>query len=180
MENQHRPSVYKNHHPMITAVRTTRRRRILRALLDQPETSERELARSLAGRERNVPAADIPPETVQALRTNLTHVQLPLLEDCALVRWNRAEETITTTDHAAFGDRRFRRLLETDGDDVDVALSGLSDGHRRHLVAILRDSRTSMSRTALARELLRRERGETGFGHVAINHAPPATDQPIR
>ncbi|MFH5797266.1 hypothetical protein [Haladaptatus sp. CMAA 1911] len=149
-------------------MRTNRRRRILRTLLDRSATSERELVRALARNERNVPAADVPSETVQALRTNLTHVQLPLLEDCDLIRWNRANGTIATTDHAAFGDERFRRLLETDGDGVDEALSGLSDGRRRHLIAVLRNSRTPMSRTALAREILRRERGETEFDTVAI------------
>lgn len=152
---------------MVTAVRKNRRRRILRTLIDQPVTSERELVCALARNERNVPAADIPSETAP-LRTNLTHVQLPLLEDCDLIRWNRTDGTITTTDHAVFRDQRFRRLLETDGDGVDEALSGLSDRYRRHLIAILRDSQTPMSRTALAREILRRERGETEFDHVAI------------
>ena len=168
MENQHHPNAHENHRTMVTAVGTNRRRRILRTLLDRPVTSERELVRALARNEGNAPAADLPFETVQAFRTNLVHVQLPLLEDCDLVRWDRADGTITTTDHAAFGDRRFRRLLETDGDGVDEALSGLSDGRRRHLIAILRDSQTPVSRTALAREILRRERGETEFDHETI------------
>jgi hypothetical protein len=155
---------------MFIAVGTRRRRAILATLNNETAPlSEQELALTLARSEEKVPGADIPPEKAQEIRTNLYHTHLPLLEDSGLISWNREEGSITTTDHAAFEDSQFQRLLETKSDGVDEALSGLSNTHRRLLIAILRDAQTPISKTTLARETLQLEQSDTEPTQEAMN-----------
>lgn len=155
---------------MFITVGTSRRRAILATLNNETAPlSEQELALTLARSEEEIPGADILPEKAQKIRTDLYHTHLPLLEDSGLISWNREEGSITTTDHAAFEDSQFQRLLEMKSTEVDEALSGLSNTHRRLLIAILRDTQTSMSKTALAREILQSEQSDTEPTQEAVN-----------
>ena len=170
MDTTYRVNERKKRRPMFIAVGTRRRRAILATLNNETAPlSEQELALTLARREEEIPGTDIPPEKAQEIRTGLYHTHLPLLEDSGLINWNREEGSITTTDHAAFEDSQFQRLLETKSDGVDQALSGLSNKHRRLLLAILRDAQTPMSKTTLAQETLQWEQSDSEPTQEAID-----------
>ena len=97
---------------------------------------------------------------MRAVRLDLHHKQLPVLRNSGLVDWDEGTGTVTTTDHRALTDPRFRQLLETEEAGVDDVLFGLSDRRRRYLLSILRDNwetRTAMSRSVLARRIARHE-----------------------
>lgn len=136
--------------PIFERVAAGRRRDILRYLLghDSPVT-DRDVATHLATKAQE-PA-------VQAVHSELVHVHLPALADTGLIEWTRTDETIDTAAHPALDDPRFRLLLEVEADGLDDALSNLADERRRVLLTVLRDARTSLTRTDLARELLRSE-----------------------
>ncbi|WP_266082748.1 DUF7344 domain-containing protein [Haladaptatus caseinilyticus] len=142
---------------MFSAVGTSQRRSILATLNDEDAAmSEQELALRLAEGDQKVPETDVTPE-IQTIHTNLNHAQLPLLEDNGFIEWNQEEGTVTTTDHRAFEDPQFERFLEIEHDEVDDALAGLANKHRRLLLAILRDTQESMSKTALAQKIHQRD-----------------------
>ncbi|MCO8255113.1 hypothetical protein NKF26_15010 [Haladaptatus sp. AB618] len=161
MEKQNRPMEPEVQHPMFAAVETNRRRSTLAILLDRTAaTDERELARLLAATEGGTQVADVSEEDVRAIRLDLHHKQLPVLRNSGLVGWDEGTGTVTTTDHRALTDPRFRQLLETEEAGVDDVLFGLSDRRRRYLLSVLRDNwqnRTAMSRSALARRIARHE-----------------------
>ncbi|GAA5064829.1 hypothetical protein GCM10025751_54960 [Haladaptatus pallidirubidus] len=147
---------------MFSAVGTSQRRSVLATLSDEHSAiSEQELALALAGNNTEVPSTDGSREKIQTIRTNLHHTQLPLLEDSGLIEWNREDETVTTTDHSAFKDPQFQQLLETEGKKVDDAMAGLANKRRRLILAILRETRASMSKTGLARRIYQQENDET-------------------
>ena len=173
MEKQNRTKGTDVQNPMFTAVETRRRRSILGILLDQPTaTSERELARLLAATEEGAPVTDVSADDVRNIRIDLHHNQLPLLRDSGLVAWDDEKGTVSTTNHRALSDPRFRRLLETEEAGVDDVLFSLSNRRRRHLLSILRDNwqtRTAMSRSALAREIARRETDAVNPSHETLD-----------
>lgn len=157
---------------MFIAVGTSRRRSILTTLRDEATPmSERELAHRVARSDRKNSKANVSPEKVEATRIDLRHIQLPLLEDSGLIEWDRERETTTTTNHRAFEDPQFQRLLETKHDGIDEALAGLAHKRRRILLAILRaeGDRASISKTALAQKIYQRENDETGLSQAAID-----------
>lgn len=161
MEKQNRPMEPEVQHPMFAAVETSRRRATLAILLDRTAaTDERELARLLTATEEGILVADVSEQDVQTNRLDLHHKQLPVLRNSGLVDWNEGAGTVTTTDHRALTDPRFRQLLETEEAGVDDVLFGLSDRRRRYLLSLLRDNwqnRTAMSRSILARRIARHE-----------------------
>lgn len=155
--------------PLFTVLRTRRRRSILRHLLDRTTLSERELALALAATERGLPTADVPNEEARDVRLEIRHSHLPVLEDHGLVTWERKEETVTATDHASLADSRFHRLLRVEGEGVDDVLVSLSNERRRLLLAILRDDSAPSSVRELAREIARRETGETSPSRATLD-----------
>ena len=88
------------------------------------------------------------------------HKQLPVYGIAVSSAGTRGPGPVTTTDHRALADPRFRQLLETEEAGVDDVLFGLSDRRRRYLLSLLRDNwqtRTAMSRSVLARRIARYE-----------------------
>ena len=148
--------------PTLRCIAVGRRREILRALLSRGEpATDRELADLLAAADGADPAADEAATERRTVRRNLVHRHLPALEAAGLVARDRDDTTVETTTHPALEDPRFRRLLGLDAENLDEVLSALSHEHRRIALTVLRDGETTMSRTAIAEEILRRETVET-------------------
>ena len=169
MGNQTRTRERETADPIFTAVRSDRRRLLLTLLARTPETSDRELARALTARERGASEESIPTEAVENTLIDLYHIQLPLLEDTDFIEWERDRESITTTDHIALEDPRFQRLLRIEADGIDDVLAELAGTRQRLVLTILRDEKSPMSRTALAREVIRREGDETDPTQAAVD-----------
>ena len=169
IENQYRPNEPEGNSPIFTAVGTSRRRSILASLIDYPTAmSERGLALTLAKNGDEIPETDVSPENARRIRTDLYHKHLPLLEDSDLIEWNREGEIVQTTEHPVFEDPKFRQLVRMEGDGVDEALSELADSRRRVLLAIVRECKRSISKAALAREIIQREE-DTEPGQESVN-----------
>jgi hypothetical protein len=154
--------------PIFTAVRSDRRRSLLTLLARTPEMSERELARTITTVEHGA-SDETPTEAVENTRLDLHHIQLPLLEDTGFIEWERDDESITTTDHVALEDPRFQRLLRTEVPGIDDVLAELADTRQRLVLAVLRDENAPVSRTALAREVIRRENDGTDPTQAAVD-----------
>lgn len=139
---------------VLRSLSDSRRRRILLLLLDRTSpVGLRELATNIAAEERDVPLVDVTRGEVEEVCGDLIHTQLPTLEEPDLVRWNRAEETVTTTDHPALRDPKLQRMIETGRDDVLVALA---NDRRRIILSILKDYEGAMARAELAKEIVAR------------------------
>lgn len=142
-------------HPVFEAIAPRPRRVLLRLLFvkDEPLSEQDVLAH----------LAEVDQETHRERSTGedrtrhsaLFHTHLPALADADLIAWDREEKAVERTSHAAYDDPRFRLLLEAEADDLDLALSTLAIDRRRALLTVLRDAPESMTRTDLARELLR-------------------------
>lgn len=158
--------------PTLECIAAGRRRRILGLLLDRGSpVTERKLATHLAATGREVPVTDELAAEAQSIRTDLVHVQLPMLAGAGLITWDRDGATIGTTGHPALRDPRFRRLLGTDSEGLDTVLSALSHEYRRIVLTVLRRARTAITRTDLAREVIRRETGDAGPESDAVEDA---------
>lgn len=170
MRNQTHTSDSESQNPLFTVVGTRRRRSILKILRDQSAgISEHELARTLTAHEQERTTADIPNDEAGALRRELRHTHLPLLEDYGLATWENEEATITATEHGAFSDPLFQQLLAVESEELDTVLAALSNKRRRRLLAILRDDRTPISQTALARAIAQRETDESAPSQAVID-----------
>ncbi|WP_435156594.1 DUF7344 domain-containing protein [Haladaptatus sp. DFWS20] len=189
METQEHPDEVKTESPIFTALQNSRRRSVLAILIDRnSKLSLRELATTLTTRDRNIPVVYAPPDDTQRIRLDLRHTHLPVLEDCGFITWEPDEELITTTDHVALSDPRFRRILDLGNEEVDAVLAGLANNRRRLLLAILRDRQEPVSRTTLAREIIQWERGnlqppQSTFDEIKISllhtHLPKLGDAGI-
>lgn len=147
--------------PVFTAVANHRRRHILTLLLDRMSpVTEEDLAINLAATEQEKSLLAVTEEEVQSIRTGLTHVQLPALENANLVSWDRTTETVTTTDHPAPQDPKFTRIIETDAHGWDDVLANLAYTRRRIVLSILKDQKAPISRTALAQRITTYETDE--------------------
>ena len=124
---------------------TGRRRRLLSVLAADAPLGERALAARLAAAEAD--EADVDPETVASVRTELRQVHLPVLADLGLLE--RADGRVDVADHPLYDDRRFHRLLEADA-DVDGLLECLADERRRRVLAALLDREEPVAREDLA------------------------------
>ncbi|RBI58754.1 hypothetical protein DMJ13_25800 [halophilic archaeon] len=188
MEKQNEANESRVHDSLFTAVGTRQRRSILTTLLDRTSITERELALAHAATQQDTSMAEVPAETAENSWVELRHVHLPLLADTSLVAWDSEDNTVTTTDHVAFDDQQFQRLLELRNEEVDEALSGLSDGRRRRLLAILREHSTAMSKIALAREMVQQEQDKATVDQATVdatvmslshNHLPKLDDHDL-
>lgn len=161
---------HQSRNPVLEGIAASRRREILGILLDgDTSVTERELATRLATTERGASATDGTTTDVQSVVTELTNVHLPPLEDAGLITRNQDEVTVDTATHPAFEDPRFRLLLDTEADGLDEVLLHLADERRRILLTVLRDTKRPLSRTTLARELLRRETGDPDPDPSVVN-----------
>lgn len=142
--------------PLLAAVKSSRRRRILQILADRVSpVDEEELAIRLAAAERETSLQSVRDEEVQSLRADLRHHQLPMLEKVGLIA--RDGETVTTTDHRVFEDRQTRQLIEAEDDGWDSVIDCLAAERRRIVLAVLEGRTEPMARADLAREVARRE-----------------------
>ncbi|MCU4802716.1 winged helix-turn-helix domain-containing protein [Halobacteria archaeon HArc-gm2] len=148
-------------HPIFAAIESSVRREILHLLLLKgTPVTERHFTIHLTATEPN-PTREGEPADRRSISTSLVHTHLPVLEEAGLITWDRDTSMVETTSHLAYDDPRFHLLLEAEADDLDTALSNLSTDHRRVLLTFLWDAETSITRTDLARELLRSD--ETAF-----------------
>lgn len=106
---------------------TDRRQRVLACLLDEPNLEERELAASLAG----------DGETATT-RIELRQIHLPALAAAGLVEYDRAEATVSASDHPLYDDPTFRRFVRADR-GFERLVDCLADDSRRRVLATLRD-----------------------------------------
>jgi hypothetical protein len=156
--------------PIFTAVEKSRRRSVLKLLIDEDATqSERDLATAVTAMERNIPVADVPSEATRSVHLDLRHAHLPVLADCGFVTIEPNERRVTPTDHIAFTDPRFRQVLALEGERVDTVIAGLANKRRRLLLAILRDRQEPISHTALVRRIIQRERGESERANAVVD-----------
>ena len=130
--------------PVYTAIASQRRRDVLRLL------REHDTPLSVQAVSANLTVKD-----GQTMQTRLMHVHLPRLADAGLIRWDREAATIALGSHPTLDDPRFLSLLEAEADGLSETLAHLAYERRRLLLTILRDAPASMTRTDLARELLR-------------------------
>lgn len=158
--------------PVFEGIAAPYRREILDVLLDADRpVTEQELATHLATAGRRPSGTDLAPAEVGTIRTEVTGLHLPKLEDAGLVAWNGDDATVETTSHPALDDPRLGLLLDAGGEGLDEVLSRLANERQRIVLTALRDARTPMSETALGRELVRRERGETDPDPGAVDVA---------
>ena len=136
-----------------------RRRRELLALLKDHglPLNVRELAIQLAAREKEKSKDDVTQEEMQTVHAELHHVHLPLLDDAALVDWDRSEEAVTTTEHPALHDPQFQRIIETDTTEWDAVIANLTNTRRRIIFSVLADEDGPLSRDELAQEVAARD-----------------------
>lgn len=145
-----------------------RRRRILSILADRDGgVTERKLATRLAVAERGGAPESVSAEEIRRITVQLEHVHLPKLADVGLVRWEGTGESVTPTDHPAYDDPAFRRLVEREGDGWDETVEVLASECRRAVLELLDSGPDSPSRDDLARELAAREAdGEPSVGAI--------------
>ncbi|SIR89537.1 hypothetical protein SAMN05421858_4426 [Haladaptatus litoreus] len=159
----------KSEDPVYRAIGNDQRRVILSLLSQTPQISEQALARRLTTTEQTAPDESLPPDEVRNSRIDLYHHHLPILEDTDFIRWKSDEDLITTTDHIALEDPRFQRLLQTEVKGIDDVLAELTETRQRLVLAILRDENSSMSQTALAREVVKWESDEADPAQAAVD-----------
>lgn len=103
---------------------TVRRRRVIQLLTDQEgSTSERALAARLVAEARGTAPDDVSGDVVQDAWLGLRHNDLPKLEEAGLATWDRANATVTPTDHPALSDPQFQALVETADERVAEAMA---------------------------------------------------------
>lgn len=142
--------------PVLMAISAGRRRVVLDSLLDSVSPiSEQDLAIRIAPPDQGAPIADGTAET-QSIQTDLTHNHLPTLETAGLIDWDQDNKTVEASSHPALDDPRFRQLLQTEIDGLDAVLSDLSHEYRRIVLTVLKDAPMSVTRTDLAKEIVRR------------------------
>jgi DNA-binding transcriptional ArsR family regulator len=146
-----------------------RRRRILTLLQDRTSAvGLQELATYLVAGERDKPLVEVGAFDVERIRPDLVHNQLPRLEDAGLVRWDRSEQSVATTDHPALLDPTFERIVATMADGWDDVLANLADKHRRLVLATLADHDGSMTTTDLAEEVAARDSAIEGDADTRV------------
>lgn len=146
--NSHNPRTLNS---VFRAVKNQRRRRVLSLLLGRPSPVDVEdLCVELAAMEEETSLRSVSDESVQSMRTDLHHVHLPILEETALVRWDRTAETVTTSEAPVLIDEWFVRILETDVPKWDEVLASLAHRRRRVVLSVLGDHDGAMDRRTLA------------------------------
>ena len=76
--------------------------------------------------------------SVDVIRLDLEHLQLPALTHAGLLEWDRSADTVEPTDHPVYGDDRFRQLVAA-GDGLDEVIDCLANGRRSRIVSTLID-----------------------------------------
>ncbi|RDI69633.1 DUF7344 domain-containing protein [Halopelagius longus] len=74
---------------------SSRRRRLLAALYDEPETRVSRVADRIAAAEGERSVGKLTPEEATSLRASLHHVHLPALQEAGLVSWDRRARTVS-------------------------------------------------------------------------------------
>lgn len=135
-----------------------RRRRAVRALAEHADSLPvQKLAARMVAEERRVTTGDVSEQSIRQQRLCLHHVDLPKLAAAGLVRWEKTDETVATTDHPLFTDPGFQQLLGTTDDAVVEAMARDAS---RHALVVLRSTAEPVSRDYLARKLAAHETGD--------------------
>lgn len=147
-----------------------RRREILDVLLNRTSpVAVADLTSRLAAAEVGGSALDVPDEVRSRVRTDLVHAQLPSLEDAGLVAWDEQAGVVETTDHPAFEEPAFGRLLQIEVDGIDDVMVALSAARRREVLRVVVDEQSPTSRVDLARTVARSETGESDPDSAVID-----------
>lgn len=143
---------------VLKALTDGRRRRLLALLLDRTDpVDEEELAVHLAAAEHGTSLLRVDETTVEPIRSDLQHVQFPVLEDANLVVRDANAGTVTTTDHPALQDPKLRHIVETEVDDWDAVLECLASRRRRIVLSVLVAREPPVGRTTLMSAVAARE-----------------------
>lgn len=140
-----------------------------------------ELATHVAAAMAEKDIVDVTREERESIYSALVHSDLPGLVEAGLVEWDVDDQSVATTDHPAYRDRRFQEMLTDQAEDWDVLLRAIQSSQRREILSIL-DENGSMERRALARLAVAQREGtqpddvpeqmvesvETQFHHVHI------------
>lgn len=164
-----------------------RRRTVVSILLNRDSSlTERELAGLLVETDPGEPDTESISERIRTIHTDLCHVHLPRLESAGLVNWDRVEATVTATDHPAFRDPQFERILEAELPDGDDVVACLADERRRRILSVLAVREEPLTREALARAVIAREQTQKSRGDeddvrlsLAHVHLPKLADAGI-
>jgi DNA-binding transcriptional ArsR family regulator len=139
----------------LAALTGNRRRRIVRILRTRSSwIAERRLAVRVAAAERDESVDAVPEAAVDAVQATLRHVHLPALTDAGLVE--RTERGVVAAE-ALRSNPWIGQLVDADSENWDAVLSGLADGQRQTVLAILEDRDDATSVEALARVMAARD-----------------------
>lgn len=151
----------KHNNLVLQTVSDRRRRQLLQILADRSSpVSVPELATNIAADERGKALVDVTPADVEAVETDLVHVQLPKLARADLVDWDRSAGTATTTKHPALADPKFQQMIATNAPDWDAVVRNLASKRRRVILAELKEHDGAISRADLAKQVRTRERDD--------------------
>lgn len=136
---------------------TVRRRRAIRLLADRSAPlTEHQLAARLAARARGNDLDGVDEDVVRETQLSLRHVDLPKLAEAGLVAWDRAEATVTPTDHPILADEQFQELLQT---AEDAVVEAVATEPCRDVLSVLSETAGDVTEAKLARRLATREPG---------------------
>jgi DNA-binding transcriptional ArsR family regulator len=145
----------------LAAVTDSRRRRVLSLLRDRSApTTERDLATALAAALSEDASGDLPSDAVESAHARSRHAHLPKLDEDGLVSWDRADATVTESDHEYDDDARFAALLEA-GDRADAVVDCVAEARRQTVLAVLESRSDPLTRTALAAAVATRDANGT-------------------